>query len=53
MLGLEWRLDKMMTLAEPSVNDFDKKKKILKDNDFEHVELILDLWWVDSDSKRN
>jgi hypothetical protein len=29
-LGLEWGLDKMMmTLAELSVHDFDKKKKIL------------------------
>jgi hypothetical protein len=53
MLGLEWGLDKMMmTLAEPSVHDFDKKK-ILGDNDLEDVELLLDLWWVDSVSKRN
>jgi hypothetical protein len=45
-LGLEWGLDKMMmTLTEPSVHD---KKKILED-----VELLLDLWWVDSASKRN
>jgi hypothetical protein len=43
MLGLEWGLDKMMMLAEPSVHDFDKKKKIMEDNDFEHVELLLDL----------
>ena len=43
----------MMTMAEPSVHDFDKKEKILVDNDFEHVELLLDLWWVDSASKRN
>jgi hypothetical protein len=49
MLGL----DKMMTLAEPSIHDFDKKEKILEDIDFEHVELFLDLWWVDSASKRN
>jgi hypothetical protein len=49
MLGL----DKMMTLAELSVHDFDKKEKILEDSDFEHVELLLDLWWVDSTSKRN
>jgi hypothetical protein len=36
MLGLEWGLDKMMmTLAEPSVHDFDKKKKILGDTDLE------------------
>jgi hypothetical protein len=53
-LGLEWGLGKMMmTLAEPSVHDFDKKKKILGDNDLEDVELLLDLWWVDSASKRN
>jgi hypothetical protein len=49
-LGLEWGLDKlMMTLAEPSVLDLGKKKKILGDN----VVLPLDLWWVDSTSKRN
>jgi hypothetical protein len=53
MLGLEWGLDKMMTLAEPSIHDFDKNEKILEDSDFEHVELLLDLWWVDSTSKRN
>jgi hypothetical protein len=53
VLGLEWGLDRMMTLAEPSVHDFDKKEKILEDSDFEHVELLLDLWWVDSASKRN
>ena len=53
MLGLESGLDKIMTLAEPSVHNFDKKEKILEDNDFEHVELLLDLWWVDSASKRN
>jgi hypothetical protein len=48
-LGLKCGLDKMMmTLAEPSVHDFGKKKKILGDND-----LDLDLWWVDSVSKRN
>jgi hypothetical protein len=53
-LGLEWGLDKMMmTLAELIVHDFDKKKKILGDNDLEDVELLLDLWWVDSASKRN
>jgi hypothetical protein len=53
-LGLEWGLDKMMmTLAELSVHDFGKKKKILGDNDLEDVELLLDLWWVDSASKRN
>jgi hypothetical protein len=40
MLGL----DKMMTLAEPSVLDFDMWEEILKNNDFEHVELLLDLW---------
>jgi hypothetical protein len=53
VLGLEWGLDRMMTLAEPSVHDFDKKEKILDDSDFEQVELLLDLWWVDSASKRN
>jgi hypothetical protein len=42
----------MMMLAEPSVHDFGKEK-ILGNNDFEDVELILDLWWVDSASKRN
>ena len=51
-LGLEWGLDKMMTLAEPSVHDFDKNEEILKDIDFENVELLLDLW-VGSASKRN
>jgi hypothetical protein len=50
-LGLEWGLDKMMmTLVEPSVHD---KKKTQEDNDLEGVELLLDLWWVDSASKRN
>jgi hypothetical protein len=53
MLGLEWGLDKMMTLAEPSVHNFDKKKRIQEDNDWEDVELLLDLQWVDSASKRN
>jgi hypothetical protein len=53
MLRLEWGLDKMMTLAELSVHDFDKKKKILEENDLEDVELLLDLWWVDFASKRN
>jgi hypothetical protein len=53
-LGLEWGLDKMMMmLVELSIHDFGKKKKILGDNDFEDVELLLDLWWVDSTSKRN
>jgi hypothetical protein len=43
-------LDKMMmTLAEPSVLDFGRKKKILGDN----VVLPLDVWWVDYASKRN
>jgi hypothetical protein len=51
-LGLGWGLDKMMTLAEPSVLDFGKKK-ILRDNDVEDVELPLDWLWVDSASKRN
>jgi hypothetical protein len=43
MLGLELGLDKTMMLAELSVHDFDKKEKILMDNNFEHVELLLDL----------
>jgi hypothetical protein len=43
----------MMTLAEPGVLDFGKEKKFLGDNDLEDVELLLDLWWVDSASKRN
>ena len=52
-LGLEWRLGKMMmTLVELNVLDFGKKK-ILGDNDFEDVELLLDLWWVDSAFKRS
>jgi hypothetical protein len=51
-LGLEWGLDKMMTLDEPSVHDFDMSEEILKDIDFEHVELFLDLW-VGSASRRN
>jgi hypothetical protein len=42
-LGLEWGLDKMMTLTEPSVHDFDKKEKILEDIDFEHMEFLLHL----------
>jgi hypothetical protein len=29
-LGLEWGLDKMMTLVKPSIHDFDKKEKILE-----------------------
>jgi hypothetical protein len=51
-LGLEWGLDKIMTLAEPSVHDFDMLEEILKDIDFEHMELLIDLW-VGSTSKRN
>ena len=51
-LGLEWGLDKMMTLAELSVHDFDMLEESLEDIDFEYVELLLDLW-VDSTSKRN
>jgi chemotaxis protein CheY-P-specific phosphatase CheC len=43
-LGLERGLDKKMTLAEPSVHDFDMKEEILKDIDFEHVELLLESW---------
>jgi hypothetical protein len=52
MLVLEWGLDKMLTLAEPSVHDFDMSEEILKDIDFEHVELLFDLW-VGFVSKRN
>jgi hypothetical protein len=52
-LGLEWELDKMMMLAEPSIHDFDMLEEILEDIDFEDVELLLDLWWVDFASKRN
>ena len=51
-LGLEWGPDKMMTLAEPSVHDFDMLEESLEDIDFKYVELLLDLW-VDSASKRN
>ena len=51
-LGLEWGPDKMMMLAEPSVHDFDMSEESLEDIDFEHMELLLDLW-VDSASKRN
>ena len=51
-LGLEWGLDKKMTLAEPSVLDFDMKEEILKENDSELVELLLDSW-AGSASKRN
>jgi hypothetical protein len=40
-LGHEWGLDKKMTLAEPSVHDFDMKEEILKDIDFEHVDSSL------------
>jgi hypothetical protein len=47
-----WGLDKMMTLADPSVHDFEMSEEILKDIDFEHVELLLD-FWVGSTSKRN
>jgi hypothetical protein len=39
-LGLEWGLDKMMTLAEPSVHDFDMSEEIQKDIGFGHVELL-------------
>ena len=51
-LGLEWELDKKMTLVEPSVLDFDMKEEILKENDYELVELLLDSW-VGSASRRN
>jgi hypothetical protein len=53
ILGLEWGPNKMMTLAEPSVYDSDMKVEILEDIDFEHEELLLDLWWVDSTFMRN
>jgi hypothetical protein len=43
-LGLERGLDKKMMLAEPSVHDFDMWEEILKDNDSELVELLLDSW---------
>jgi hypothetical protein len=51
-LGLERGPDKMMKLAELSIHDIDMSEEILKDIDFEHVELLFDLW-VDSTSKRN
>jgi hypothetical protein len=43
-LGLEWGLDKMMMQAESSIHDFDLNEEILKDIDFEHMELFLDSW---------
>ena len=43
ILGLEWGLDKMMTLAELSVNDFDMSEESREDIDFELVELFLNL----------
>ena len=51
-LGLKWGLDKKMMLAEPSVLDFDMKEEILKGNDSELVELLLDSW-AGSASRRN
>jgi hypothetical protein len=33
-LGLKWELDKMMTLVESSVHNFDKEEEIPKDIDF-------------------
>ena len=51
-LGFEWGLDKMMTPVEPSILNFDMKEEILRDNDFEHVELFLDSW-AGSTSRRN
>jgi hypothetical protein len=51
-LGLEWGPDKMIKLAELSIHDIDMSEEILEDIDFEHVELLFDLW-VDSTSKRN
>ena len=52
MLGLEWGPDMMTTLAKPSDHDWGMMEGILEDIDFEHVELLLDLW-VGSASKRN
>jgi hypothetical protein len=52
MLGLEWGLDNWMTLVELSVHNFDMLEEILKDIDFEHEELLIDLW-VGFASKRN
>jgi hypothetical protein len=52
MLELKWGLDKMITPVEPSVHDFDMSEEILKDIDFEPVELLLDSL-VGSASKRN
>ena len=51
-LELGWGLDMIMTLAEPGDHDWGTMEGILEDIDFEHVELLLDLW-VDSTSKRN
>ena len=51
-LGLEWGLDRMMKLDEPSIHDFDMSEEFLKNIDFKHVELLLDLW-VGFTSKRN
>ena len=42
-LGLVWGLGNW-TLAEPSDHDYDMSEGILKDIDFEPVELLLDLW---------
>ena len=51
--GLEWGLDKMMTLAEPSDHDFDMMEGILEDIDFDYdLKLLLDSL-VGSTSKRN
>jgi hypothetical protein len=43
-LGLEWGPDKMLTLVEPSIHDFDMSEEILKDIDFEHEGLLFGLW---------
>ena len=51
-LGLEWGLDKKMTLAELSIPDFDMKEEILKEIDYELVELLHDSW-AGSASRRN
>jgi hypothetical protein len=41
-LGLGRGLEKKMTLAKPSIHDFDMSEEILKDNDSELMELLLD-----------
>ena len=36
----------MISLAEPSIHDFDMSEEFFKNIGFEHVELLLDLWLV-------